>query len=219
MSRTVANYIDYLYRELDAKVIEKLMSVPPGTIVLRSSVNGDLFKHPHVVLWHRFLLEHFTPEPKPFALILPCTSIKPYRLSPTHRIADSRLARLGLKDVVSIYVISEPMVLVPRELDIYYPFANYEYPPKHLNLESRRMFVDILSKVLRKLRIHRAIVAVLPQHHRSILLEALTRVGKEIAIEVIPYGRKAFNTISKAVDMLYRLAIDMKTIDKDANRG
>ena len=218
MSRTVANYIDYLYRELDTKVVEKLMSVPPGTIILRSSVDGELFRHPHVVLWHKFLLEHFTPEPKPLALILPCTSIKPYRLSPTHRIADSRLARLGLENTVSVYVISEPMVLVPRELDIYYPFANYDYPPKHLDPESREIFVEILSKVLRKLRVHRAIVAVLPQHHRSILLEALTRVDEKIAIDIVPYGRKAFNTISKAVDTLYKLTIDMKAINKNANR-
>ena len=206
MSRTVAEYIDFLYRELGVEVVEKLMSVPPGVIILRSSVDGDLFKHPHVALWHRFLLEYFTPEPKPLALILPCTGVKPYRLSPTHRIADSRIARLGLESVVSIYVISEPMVLVPRELDIYYPFANYDYPPNHLSLESRRIFVDILSRVIRKLRIHRAIVAVLPQHHRSILLEALERAGEKMAIEIVPYGRKAFNTISRAVDMLYKLS-------------
>ncbi len=202
MRSIVAEYIDFLYSELGAEEAEKLLAIPPGVVLLRNSEKCNLFDHPHVRLWHRFLVEYFEPEPKPLAMILPCTQVKPYRLSPTHRIAEARLRKLGIAEKVGIYIVSEPMVLVPRELDIYYPFANYDYPPDQLSEPYRARFVEILSAVIPKLARHRHVVAVLPQHHRSILLEALQRSSAKLSIEVCEYGRLAFKSVARAVDIL-----------------
>ncbi len=202
MGRIVAEYIDFLYSELGAEEAEKLLVIPPGVVLLRNSEDLNLFDHPHVKLWHRFLIERFEPEPKPLAMILPCTGVKPYRLSPTHRIADARLKKLGIAEKVSIYIMSEPMILVPRELDIYYPFANYDYPPNQLSELYRARFIDILSIVLSKLTKHKYIVAVLPRHHHSIFLKALQRSGTRLRIEICEYGRLAFRSVARAVDLL-----------------
>ncbi len=206
MSRIVAEYIDFLYSELGPEEAEKLLAAPPGVVLLRNSKNLNLFDHPHVRLWHRFLIERFEPEPKPLALILPCTGVKPYRLSPTHCIAAARLRNLGIAEDVSVYIMSEPMILVPQELDIYYPFANYDYPPRELGTRERELFIELLSHVLTKLRRHRFIVATLPRHHASILLDTMNRLGSDPSIMLVPYGRKAFSSIARAVDMLWSLA-------------
>lgn len=201
MEILISTYLDYLYRELGEKIAEELLLIPPGLKILKNT-GMNLFEHPHVVLWHKFLLNYFdsTYTTKPCALIMPCSSIKPYRLSAAHRVAESVLSKLGFHNFVQVYVLSEPMILVPRELDIYYPFANYDYPPSELTKKHRKMFIDILSHILPKLSYHRSIVAVLPEHHKSILIESIKRSRSKLSIEIVDYGKKAFNSIKKAIE-------------------
>lgn len=197
----VKTFIDFMYQELDRDTIEYIANIPPGLKVLRNSKNVNLFDHPHIILWHKFLLEYFDPYlcNKHYAIIMPCSSVKPYRISATHRILDSIISRNFAESQVQIYVLSEPMILVPRELDIYYPFANYDYPIDELTPKYREKFINILSLVLPKLKYHRKIVAVLPKHHLSILLESLKRADADLDIEIFEYGRKAFHSIKMAV--------------------
>ncbi|MCS7111491.1 MAG: DUF5591 domain-containing protein, partial [Ignisphaera sp.] len=101
---------------------------------------------------------------------------------------------------VQRYIISEPMVLVPRELDIYYPFANYDYPPKELTERDKEMFVGLLSSVLPKLKNHKKIIAILPKHHRNIFIAALKLCNNCIEVEIYDYGRKAFRTVKNVVE-------------------
>ena len=183
-----------------------VFEVPPGEIVLSSS-REDLWRHPHIRAWHEFIEKYWVPEPRPLAVIMPCTSVKPYGLSATHRLLDARLRRLGLYDQVSKYTISEPMILVPRELELYYPFANYDYPPSTLTPEGRRRFVELLATALRKVvKHHRAVVAVLPRHHESVLRDSLRLCGPcREHLVMVPYGRLAFRSVAKAVDILRSL--------------
>ncbi len=199
----VQQYIDFLYENLPREEIEKIFSIPPGVTVLRNDGIYNIFEHPHVKLWHRFLIERFRPEKRRYCLLLPCTSIKPYRLSATHRVAEARLEALGISTETSVYVVSEPMALVPRELDVYYPFANYEYPPEELTYVYRRKLVKIISQVLKKIvEAHRRIVAVLPRHHLSIVMEAASIANTIDKMEFVPYGRLAFRSIAIAIDKL-----------------
>jgi len=194
-------YIDFLYDELGKDVAESLLSIPPGVKLLKNGVQ-NLFEHPHVILWHKFLLELFDPRicGKPYAVIMPCSSIKPYRLSPTHRILDSTLSQNNVEQYVQVYILSEPMILVPRELDIYYPFSNYEYPPGELLFQYRKQFVDVLSSLIPKLEYHRKIVVVLPRHHLSIFLDAVKKSSSALDYTIINYGKKAFQSIKKAAN-------------------
>lgn len=195
----VKMYIDYLYQELGKELADLILSIPPGVKILRNSTQ-NLFEHPHVVFWHNFLLNHFDPRVcgRPYAIIMPCSSTKPYRVSPTHVIIDSILFKNGVTDYIQVYVLSEPMILVPRELDIYYPFANYDYPVHELTPRYREKFVELLSMILPKLKYHRKIIAVLPKHHLSILLDSLKKVGEEFDLIVIEYGKRAFQSIKIA---------------------
>lgn len=197
-------YLDYIYNTLGAELYKQVMEIPPGEIVLRNTPTLNLFNHPHVVLWHKFLLEIYSAKSidGDYALILPCSSVKPYRISATHRLADAIIRRKGLDNDVQIYVLSEPMILVPRELDIYYPFANYDYPPRELEKRYRDRFIDILAKILPKLDRYRRIVAVLPKHHRTILLDAIAKCQKCIDLIMISYGKRAFESIKYGIEIL-----------------
>ena len=205
MCKLVKIYIDYLYNELGEDMANKLLSIPPGIKILRNDVE-NLFNHPHIKLWHRFLLKYFDPRlcERRYALIMPCSSVKPYRASATHRIAESVLRKNGVYEYVQVYILSEPMILVPRELDIYYPFANYDYPVHELTSTYRQLFVDLLSQVLPKLSYHREIVAVVPRHHESILRESLIKTSAKLDIIFINYGKKAFHSVKLAAEIIAR---------------
>lgn len=203
----VKMYIDFVYQELGKESAEQLLSIPPGLKVLKNC-SQNLFEHPHVKLWHRFLLDYFDPRycGRKYSIILPCSSVKPYRMSATHRIVDSTLSKTGLSKDVQVYVLSEPMIVVPRELDIYYPFANYDYPVKELKPVYRDRFVELLSIIIPKLAYHSKIVAVLPKHHLSILLDSIERSGVNLNVDIIHYGRRAFQSVKLAVTTIHRYA-------------
>jgi len=194
-------YLDYLYKIFGYE-IEYVMNIRPGLIVLRNSASVNLFKHKHVIYWHDFLMNLFDSKltGKPCALILPCSSIKPYRLSPVHKIVDTQIKTMSADNIIQVYVLSEPMLLVPRELDIYYPFANYDYPTHELSDEYKTKFIITLSKILPKLTYHNYIAAILPWHHKEVLIEAINLCDDCIKVEVFEYGKKAFHNVKIATN-------------------
>lgn len=200
-------YIDYIYRNVDDPFT--FFNVEPGLVVLRNKEATTLFSHPHIRLWHRFLLEVFDSRVlgKSYALILPCSRVKPYRISRLHNQLEHLLDRYGLDNSIQRYIVSEPMVLVPRELDIYYPFANYDYPPEELTERDREIFIELLASTLPKLKNHRGILAVLPKHHKNILITALKLCNNCVEVEIYDYGRKAFRTIKNVVELFKNIVV------------
>jgi len=195
-------YIDFLCSELGEEYVE-LMTIPPGKIVLDAR-REDLFKHKHVVLWHRFACRYLPIAKGLVALVLPCTRIKPYRISATHRLAEARIRKLGIEPFVDVYILSEPMALVPRELDIYYPFANYDYDPKLLSDEHREMLIGIVAKILSKFDVYKHVIAVLPRHHRKIFESSVLRAGIN-NVTLFNYDRLAFKSVAEAVDFAAKI--------------
>ncbi|WP_338603971.1 DUF5591 domain-containing protein [Sulfolobus tengchongensis] len=157
----------------------------------------DPFKHPVVKKWHRFFIEYWKSN-KEIALLLPCTVVKPYSLSPTHKIAYSNLKKYNLEDKVQVYSVSEPMLLVPRELENCYPFNSYDYPPSKMSSNEKEEFIDLLSIALKHISaMHRRLIAVLPRHHYEITEKASKKAG--VLIEMHGYGRLSFKTISSII--------------------
>jgi predicted RNA-binding protein len=176
---------------------ENFESIFPRREKLIKSDNIDLFEHPIVKIWYNYFL-NFWKSSKPFALLLPCTSVKPYSLSATHKLAYSILRKHNIENVIQVYSVSEPMLLVPKELEECYPFNSYEYPPKLMTEKEREKFILLLTIPLKKLEeMHTRIVAVLPKHHYNIVNKA-SQIAK-VKVILIPYGRLAFQSISKAI--------------------
>lgn len=169
----------------------KKLNCPPlkGERIIKEK-GKDPFKHPVVREWYQFFLRNWKSD-KEIAFLLPCTSVKPYNKSPTHKIAYSIAKNLNLQ----FYSVSEPMLLVPREYENCYPFNSYDYPPNMMTEEEKQEFIDLLSIALQKIaEFHNRIIAVLPKHHYNIVEKAEKKAS--IKIELHPYGKLAFKTIS-----------------------
>ncbi|MBB5253580.1 DUF5591 domain-containing protein [Sulfurisphaera ohwakuensis] len=175
------------------------MQCPPlhGERIIKRE-GEDPFKHPVVRKWYEILLSEWKST-KPYAILLPCTSIKPYHLSRTHKLAYAIMR--GFEEKVQFYSVSEPMLLVPREYEDCYPFNSYDYPPSMMTKEEREEFVELLAKVLINVRnMHSYIIGILPKHHYSVVKEASEISG--ININLYPYGRLPFKTISEVLNNL-----------------
>ena len=69
--------------------------------------------------------QHQPPEHQgQVLLLLPCSAVKPYRTSQSHR----RFLRVIGSDAVHQVMVTAPLGLVPRELEEIWPAANYDIP-------------------------------------------------------------------------------------------
>ncbi|MBW9140853.1 MAG: DUF5591 domain-containing protein [Candidatus Aramenus sp.] len=177
---------------------ERLYSYLPPTREPVVKVDGvDLFRHPVVKAWHDYFLKEWRSD-KDVALLLPCTSVKPYSRSATHRLAYALLKKYGLEGRVQVYSVSEPMLLVPKELEECYPFNSYDYPPARMTEAEKEEFSELLVPFLRKVSSqHRSLVAVLPRHHYKVVEKASGLA--HVSVELHSYGRLAFKTISGVI--------------------
>lgn len=162
------------------------MNPPPGVIVLRGG--SELFNHPDVIGFYRYVLNEWRPPPeRKIALYMGCTAVKPYSRSFIHLKVIRMLEKHNLAYVVQQYIISEPMILVPRELENKYPVANYDFPKHLLDDKGKEIFVKRLRIILDKVsKFHIFHVAFMPRHH----LEIFTKAGKGILDKFIyvPYN-------------------------------
>jgi len=85
-------------------------------------------KRPDIVRFQRRLIERYTPPERKILLLLPCSARKPYSMSKSHQRFASAIENSGIKGSVHEVIITSPMGLVPRELEMYYPASAYDIP-------------------------------------------------------------------------------------------
>jgi archaeosine synthase alpha-subunit len=103
------------------------------------------------------------PTAPPVLLLLPCSHRKPYSKSRTHRAFADALWAAGAAGLVHEVILTSPLGLVPRELELTYPAAHYDVPVTGAwDEEEGAMIRDLLARVLAKRRYER-VVSHLPR--------------------------------------------------------
>lgn len=106
---------------------ERQATVAGGTI--RCNSRESLLR-PDVRRFKDRLIERYRPPGhKRILLLLPCSARKPYSTSRSHRILQ-RAIRSGVRNsrVVHEVIVTSPLGVVPRELEVVYPAAHYDIP-------------------------------------------------------------------------------------------
>ena len=84
---------------------------------------------PDVWRFRRRVMERWAPAPhKKILLLLPCSAKKPYYTSKSHRMFEEVLLSVPNSCVVQELIITSPLGAVPRELELFYPAAQYDIP-------------------------------------------------------------------------------------------
>ena len=180
--------------------IYQIINYKPGEIVLIKTDGYPIFTYPDVVLYHEYLEKIWRPRYTDYKILLPCTGVKPYKKSITHRMMKNYAKRLiGMGIMVGIYSVSEPMLIVPEEYEEMYPLSNYDFPPRLMTREEKELMITKLAKILPKLASSTRynVIAVLPRHHMQIVQKALELLNNNYSEKFVlfKYGRLAFRTL------------------------
>jgi archaeosine synthase len=95
------------------------------------------------------IAERYTAPDLETLVLLPCSAKKPYSLSLSHQKFINALGKY--RKYVHEVIITSPMGVVPRELELMYPAAHYDTPVTgHWDLEERAWVAGCLKMYLQK---------------------------------------------------------------------
>ena len=126
---------------------------------------------------HRFqerVIKYYQkPKHKKILLLLPCSASKPYSLSPSHRTLLRALSTIPNEQVIHQMIITSPVGLVPRELELVYPASNYDISVTgHWDQNEQQMITFLLKQYLNNNSYDHVIVH-LPKSLQEFLLPIL----------------------------------------------
>lgn len=122
-----------------------------STVGCRFSCNTtQSLRRPDLIRYRERIMESYVkPEHKRVLLILPCSAKKPYHISKTHKAFASAIHTASHDTLVHEVIVTSPLGIVPRELDVYYPANSYDIPVTgEWKCEEKRMIRDMLSKII-----------------------------------------------------------------------
>lgn len=132
-----------------------------------------------VVRFARRIQERYTPRGPEILLLLPCAAKKPYSISQSHQKFAHALGRY--RKFVHEVIITSPLGIVPRELELTYPAAHYDTAVTgHWDEEEKAWVSGCLEAYLSKHR-YTAVVAHVEGAYREICERTAEKLGLEIA--------------------------------------
>ncbi|MCL1904985.1 MAG: DUF5591 domain-containing protein [Methanomassiliicoccaceae archaeon] len=122
-----------------------------GTVGTRFSCNTtQSLLRPEVKRYRNMIGERYEPpKHKRILVLLPCSAKKPYHISKTHR-AFADAIHSGDHDVlVHEVIVTSPLGIVPRELDVFFPASSYDIPVTgEWKCQEKEMIREMTKKLL-----------------------------------------------------------------------
>lgn len=139
-------------RYLDRDAFEVFEPWTPVTGVPFTAHSKESLWRPDIERFRRRIIERYIPPKSPeILLLLPCSAKKPYSYSRTHRRFREVIRKTGLGSAVHEVIITSPLGIVPRELELIYPAQQYDIPVTgHWDEDEIKMIQGLLSKLLAK---------------------------------------------------------------------
>jgi archaeosine synthase len=102
---------------------------------------------PDIARFRQRIVERYRKPPTPDILILlPCSAKKPYSSSKSHGFFADAIASSGAAPRVHEVIVTSPLGLVPRELELFYPAQNYDIPVTGHWFEDEKVMINNLLK-------------------------------------------------------------------------
>ncbi len=131
-----------------------------------------------VVRFARRIQERYTPPDLEILVLFPCAARKPYSTSQSHQKFILALGKY--RKFVHEVILTSPLGIVPRELELTYPAAHYDTAVTgHWDEEEKAWVSGCLEAYLSKYR-YKAIVAHVEEAYREICERAASKLGIEI---------------------------------------
>lgn len=183
--------------------IEKNMPIVRNVKMMANS--GESIKRPEVVRFAQRVHERYTPPALDILLLLPCAAKKPYSISQSHQKFNYALGKY--RKFVHEVIITSPLGIVPRELELTYPAAHYDVAVTgYWDAEEMNWVEKCLERYIRKHK-YKHIVAHLDGAYKQICENVSFKLGITISYTNI-------NGITNA-ESLKNLSTVVKELCKD----
>ncbi len=112
----------------------------------------DALHRPEIQRFQDRLIERFEkPASAKILLLLPCSAKKPYSFSKSHKLIRECFINLPNAAVVHEVIVTSPLGLVPRELELIYPASNYDIAVTgHWDEDEKKMIRALITDYLEK---------------------------------------------------------------------
>ncbi len=132
----------YAYQEVDFGVVGPRFYCNAKQSLVRPDVKR--FREMVKTRFHR-------PDHRKILLLIPCSAKKPYYTSKSHRLFRQVLWEVPNSAVVQEMIITSPLGAVPREMELFYPAAQYDIPVTgHWDREEQDMVQDMVLSVAKQ---------------------------------------------------------------------
>ncbi|WP_094227564.1 archaeosine synthase subunit alpha [Methanolobus psychrotolerans] len=139
---------------------------------------GESQNRVEIVRFARRIHERYTPPEKDILLLLPCSAKKPYSLSNSHWKFINALGKS--RKYVHEVIITSPLGIVPRELELTYPAAHYDTTVTgYWDAEEKEWVASCLEKYLSQHQ-YTSIVAHVEDAYRLICNMVAEKLGIDI---------------------------------------
>jgi len=123
----------------------------------------------------RVLNRYCKPDCTKILLLLPCSAKKPYSFSKTHKFFRRTILETSNPDIIHELIITSPLGLVPRELELVYPAANYDIPVTGVWNEDEKKMIKILLKEYLSKNKYEKIIVHLPKEITSFIIDFIKK--------------------------------------------
>lgn len=107
----------------------------------------------------RVINRYYKPRCVKILLLLPCSAIKPYSFSKSHKFFRKMILASNNPDIIHELIITSPLGIVPRELELVYPASNYDIPVTGVWSEDEKLMIKtLLKKYLSKNKYEKIII-------------------------------------------------------------
>ncbi len=114
---------------------------------------------PDIVRFRNRIIERFRKPPTPDILVLlPCSARKPYSQSKSHGFFARAIEQSRAGPRVHEVIVTSPLGLVPRELELFYPAQHYDIPVTGHWFEDEKRMINILLKEYLKINKYSQII-------------------------------------------------------------
>ncbi|MCU0849931.1 MAG: archaeosine synthase subunit alpha [Candidatus Thermoplasmatota archaeon] len=149
---------------------------------------------------YRVLHRYEKPRSAKILVLLPCSAKKPYSFSKSHQLFRECITRQVNPFVVHELILTSPLGLVPRELELTYPAKNYDIAVTgHWDEDEKKMIRTMLQEYL-KHNCYDAVIVHLPAAMRLFVCDILEKPW--VTCEDSPTSETSLSTLSQALEKL-----------------
>jgi archaeosine synthase len=178
------------------------------------ATSSDALWRPEIQRFQRRICEWYQkPLSAKILLLLPCSARKPYSRSKTHKKIHSYLRNVRNFGVIHEIIVTSPLGIVPRELEMIYPASSYDISVTGLWSKDEQDLIRKLFSQYLKINKYDHIVIHLPRAMQNFITDMLPSAS--ISCLDTPTSDKS---LSQMIDLLSEYVANYPKVDLAKHR-